>query len=155
MAQKNPDISVEEINNLIDFKGNPVWKVSFPPHVQAGDLVGTPGICGLRRQASIKGVRKQVSHIVWFAHHGYWPDEHLAIDHIDRDPSNNKIENLRLVTYDENNKNRGNRRERTSCILEISDGRKFSLGLHFPEHHQIVKETAMRMIALLEKEKPC
>ena len=150
MTQKNPDITVDEIRSMIDFLGNPVWKVSFPPHVRAGDLVGTPMICGLRRQASIKGVRKQVSHIVWFAHHGYWPDEHLAIDHIDRDPSNNLIENLRLVTYEENNKNRSKRRSRTTCVLELSDGRIFNLGQQFPENHQLVKETAMRVIAILE-----
>jgi len=150
MVSKNPDVTVEEIRSMIDFVGNPVWKVSFPPHVQAGDLVGTPMICGLRRQASIKGVRKQVSHIVWFAHHGYWPDQNLAIDHIDRDPSNNLIENLRLVTYEENNQNRSKYRSRTSCVLELSDGRTFNLGQQFPENHQLVKETAMRMLAILE-----
>ncbi|MAD98720.1 MAG: hypothetical protein Unbinned200contig1000_32 [Prokaryotic dsDNA virus sp.] len=151
MARKNPDITVAEIRSLIDFTENPVWKVSFPPHVKAGDLVGTVDIYGLRRQASIRGVRKQVSHIVWFAYNGYWPDKHLVIDHIDGDPSNNRIDNLRLVTHKVNNE----RRKRVPCVLEISDGRKFPLGLHLEEHHHIVKETAIRMIALLEKEKQC
>lgn len=41
---------------------------------------------------------------VWEYYNGKIPDG-LAIDHIDRNADNNQIENLRLVTYSENNKN--------------------------------------------------
>ena len=41
---------------------------------------------------------------VWIYHNGEIP-KGLVIDHIDRDRNNNQIENLRLVTHSENNKN--------------------------------------------------
>jgi len=41
--------------------------------------------------------------IAWFLHYGEWPNG--IIDHIDRDKKNNKIENLRVVSFRENNKN--------------------------------------------------
>lgn len=46
----------------------------------------------------------QRSHIVWFLHHKVWP--HMEIDHIDRDASNDRIENLRLATRSLQNTNR-------------------------------------------------
>lgn len=41
----------------------------------------------------------------WFLHHGHI-DPKLNIDHVDGDTSNNKLENLRLVTQAENLKNK-------------------------------------------------
>lgn len=41
--------------------------------------------------------------VVWFLHHGYWPTK--EIDHIDCNPQNDKIENLRLATRFENCQN--------------------------------------------------
>ena len=42
-------------------------------------------------------------HAIWCIHHDEWPDQ---IDHIDGDPANNKIENLRKSTTRENCRNR-------------------------------------------------
>jgi hypothetical protein len=41
--------------------------------------------------------------IVWFLHHGDYPD--AEIDHIDCDPSNDHPSNLRLASREENNQN--------------------------------------------------
>lgn len=46
---------------------------------------------------------------MWVLFH-YKIDRTLVIDHIDRNPSNNFIDNLRLVTQGENNKNKGSYR---------------------------------------------
>lgn len=46
-----------------------------------------------------------VHRIIWRLFNGEIPDD-LVIDHIDRNPSNNKISNLRLVTELVNNRNR-------------------------------------------------
>lgn len=56
------------------------------------------------------GVRKYNSHVVWFIHMGEWPD---LIDHINGDPSDDRIENLRIVTAEQNNMNRGPRSNRS------------------------------------------
>lgn len=46
--------------------------------------------------------------VIWMLHHGKWPDH--CIDHMDRDRTNNRIENLRDVTMSVNLLNRGNPR---------------------------------------------
>ena len=45
------------------------------------------------RRITIKGKSYREHHIVWLIHHGRLPSS--EIDHIDRDKTNNKIENLR------------------------------------------------------------
>ena len=42
--------------------------------------------------------------IAWLIYYGEWPKN--QIDHINQDPTDNRIENLRDVTHAENNKNR-------------------------------------------------
>lgn len=44
-----------------------------------------------------------VHRIIWYLEKGNWPD---MIDHIDRDPLNNLIENLRECTASQNHANR-------------------------------------------------
>jgi len=43
-------------------------------------------------------------------------DESLQIDHMNRDPSDDRIENLRVLTHQENNQNRGNTRNKNNGI---------------------------------------
>ena len=47
--------------------------------------------------------RYKYHRVVWLWHNGEWPTE---LDHINRDTSDNRIENLRQVTRTENNYNR-------------------------------------------------
>jgi len=42
--------------------------------------------------------------LVWVLHYGVWPD--LSIDHIDRDGTNNRIGNLRLATWSQQQANK-------------------------------------------------
>ena len=58
--------------------------------------------CGAYFQNSDKKLR--LHREVWKYHNGLIP-KGCVIDHIDRDVSNNQIENLRLATYSMNNKN--------------------------------------------------
>ena len=55
----------------------------------------------------IKGQKVSVvtARLCWLVHTGDWP--RYTIDHIDRDPFNNKWSNLRDITQAENNDNRG------------------------------------------------
>ncbi|WNL63276.1 homing endonuclease [Citrobacter phage Tr1] len=51
----------------------------------------------------VGGKMCQRSHVIWALHYGYFPDE---IDHIDQDKGNDKIENLREATRQQNCCNR-------------------------------------------------
>lgn len=53
--------------------------------------------------ASINGRRVYKHHVIWAMHYGEWPDS--MIDHMDGDPTNNHISNLRLVSRAENQRN--------------------------------------------------
>lgn len=52
-----------------------------------------------------KGTRYAAHRIAWALHYGEWP--HGEIDHINRDRSDNRISNLRVVSRSENMRNRG------------------------------------------------
>lgn len=57
-----------------------------------------------RGQVKIDGKNYKTHRLIWLLTYGYMPD---FIDHIDRNPMNNKISNLRSVTKSENEHNRG------------------------------------------------
>ncbi len=83
------------------------WKVSGPGKAFHG-VAGTKRDDGYYSVA-INNKRYLVHRVVWVLFH-YKIDRTLVIDHIDRNPSNNFIDNLRLVTQGENNKNKGSYR---------------------------------------------
>ncbi len=54
---------------------------------------------------------KPVTHVIWYWMTGEWPKKDRVIDHIDRDPSDNRWKNLRNVTRSQNNRNRSDFRK--------------------------------------------
>ncbi len=67
----------------------------------------------------------RVHQLIFLYHHGYIPK---IIDHIDRNPLNNNIENLREVTKSENGFNRGKNKNNTSkykCVTYMKDKKKW------------------------------
>ena len=54
-----------------------------------------------KRYTLFSDKREEVSHIVWHAATGYWPRLPEMIHHIDENPSNNELSNLRLMTISE------------------------------------------------------
>lgn len=69
--------------------------------VFVGDRVGSLDKDGYRK-FSLRGRYYREHRVIFFMHHMYWP---TLIDHIDRDVSNNSIENLREATPKLNSRN--------------------------------------------------
>lgn len=83
-------------------------------YLEGGPGKAFHGVAGTKRDdgyysVAINNKRYLVHRVVWVLFH-YKIDRTLVIDHIDRNPSNNFIDNLRLVTQGENNKNKGSYR---------------------------------------------
>lgn len=67
----------------------------------AGSLVKSVGY----HSVTINGSRYQLNRLVWIYHNGDIP-KGLLVDHINRNPRDNRIENLRLATYTQNEWNK-------------------------------------------------
>jgi len=82
-------------------------------HDQAGS-VDSKGY----RQIRVDGRLYLAHRLAWLMVHGVWPAFHL--DHIDRNPGNNAISNLRPCTHAENHQNVGVRSDSTSGVTGVS-----------------------------------
>lgn len=59
----------------------------------------------------------QTHRVIWAIVHGEWPEN--QIDHINGDPADNRIGNLRKVTNAENNRNRARTGRNTSGVVGV------------------------------------
>jgi hypothetical protein len=85
--------------------------------------------------------RYYLHRLAWFYTHGQWPSE---LDHINRDKSDNRIFNLRIVSRRQNNFNTGLRKDNTSghkgvcwypqnrkwCARSFTNGRYIHIGIY-------------------------
>lgn len=67
---------------------------------------------------SFDGTQYYVHRLVWLLSYGEWPSEY--IDHINRDKSDNKLENLRIVSSGENSRNVSKSSRNTSGQVGVS-----------------------------------
>lgn len=133
MANNNP-ITAEYLRSRLDYDsvaGTFMWK---PREVEAGShwtvrswngkYAGKPAGKKLTvRSATYISIcldnKQYLAHrLAWLYVHGVWPAD--QIDHIDRDPSNNRIVNLRPATASQNQANRSSPRNRTSGIRGVT-----------------------------------
>lgn len=107
---------------------------------KAGDIVGCE--CGRGyRQFKFKGVRYLTHRVIFFIFNGYMPE---FVDHIDGNPANNNIANLREATKSQNMINRKTHRNNKAGRLGVDympkgnawraqihkDGKKIYLGTY-------------------------
>lgn len=93
-----------------------VWRVQIGQR-RPGEEAG--GFDGRRRHRIRLDGHLYLSHrLAWLLHYGEWPSE--VIDHIDGDPSNNRISNLRSATQAQNTWNSRRRSDNTSGVRGVS-----------------------------------
>ena len=72
-------------------------------NAKAGDIMGYLDQKSRRVDVRVKNKHYKAHRLAWFYVHGVWPNS--EIDHIDRNPSNNAISNLRTSSREENSHN--------------------------------------------------
>ena len=118
-----PYPSQEELHEKFEYCADNIfkplmWKINPSPNVKIGDLAGWVEKHGYYLITMNKGSKYRLHRLVWIYHNGDIPDE-MQVDHIDGNPKNNRIENLRLATHAENMRNSKIRSDNTSGIKGV------------------------------------
>ena len=114
-----PTLTAEQLRGLLNYDRE---TGEFTRRVERG---GEP-VCAVAgyfdkdgyREIRVNGKAYKAHRLAWLYVHGEWPERNL--DHIDVDPSNNRISNLRLATQSQNNANRGVQSNNTSGYKGVS-----------------------------------
>lgn len=88
-----------------DHETGVLYHTSDSPVRYAGRPVGTPSGHGGHLSVKHRGIQLKAHRMAWAIFHGSI-DASMQIDHINGDPVDNRIANLRLVTNKENHKNK-------------------------------------------------
>jgi len=123
-----PELTVERLRALLHYdaeSGVFTRLVSTSQNGQAGAIAGTSGPRGYRN-ISIDGRNYQEHRVAWFYAHGAWPTH--QIDHLNGNPEDNRLSNLRDVPPYVNQMNkRGPYRNNTTGFLGVTrDGNRFA-----------------------------
>ena len=90
---------------------------------RAGEEAGNLRSDGYRN-VILDYVTFKVHRVVWAMHFGVWPSG--LLDHVDGNPSNNRISNLRPATHVQNMRNRRKHKNNTSGIKGVRKNRNGS-----------------------------
>ncbi len=93
--------------------GQLIWKKNLRGPAKKGTVAGWLGSNGYFK-VGVNGSEEYVHRIIWLLHHGYLPENNL--DHIDRNKTNNKIENLREASQSCNMRNYGNKQHNKTGV---------------------------------------
>lgn len=111
------ELTVERLRELLAYDANTgefTWRVSCKG-TNAGDRAGTDSDEG-RRHITIGYASFKAHRLAWFYIYGTWPKR--LIDHINGNPADNRIENLREATVRENmyNQRRAHKHNKTGVL---------------------------------------
>ena len=109
-----PELTAEELRELLHYDqetGIFTWKVSTSSRAKAGDVAGCLGGDGYLRITVLSRLHR-AHRLAWLYMNGTWPK--LDIDHINRNRSDNRIENLRDISRKQNSQNRSKSSTNTS-----------------------------------------
>tara|TARA_B100001057_G_scaffold162519_2_gene163172 strand:- start:527 stop:1012 length:486 start_codon:yes stop_codon:yes gene_type:complete len=141
----------EYLKSLLDYNpetGKLIWKVTRGS-IKSGSEAGSTNCLGYRL-IGIDGKRYLGHRLAWLWYYGRWPEN--EIDHINHNPNDNRIKNLRELSHKQNMKNQSLYRNNTSghagvhwirrdkrWLAQIQvNGKKINLG-YFKEKEDAVK----------------
>ena len=107
-------ILLHELFNYVD--GAFYWRKRPNARVAPGEKAGSEDEFGYTFIA-YKRKKYGLHRLIFWKQHGYLPDE---VDHIDGNPRNNRIENLRAASHRENMYNAKIRKDNTSGVKGVS-----------------------------------
>ena len=110
-------LTKEYLTQLFDYRdGNLYWKLKKSDKIKIGQKAGSKSTNNYYN-IRIDGASYKLHRIIYIMHFGFVPEQ---LDHIDGDPTNNRIENLRPCNYSENGKNRTKQKNNTSGYKGVS-----------------------------------
>ena len=118
-------ITQEQLKELLDYNqdtGAFTWKANRGIRVKSGDKAGSLQKTGYIH-LKLNSVAYLAHRIAWLYHYGYIPK---YIDHINRDRTDNRIENLRECSLSQNQWNRTKNKNNTSGTKGVSWNKKMN-----------------------------
>lgn len=110
-------ITQDYVNQLFEYRdGELFWKIKHSRNILIGKKVGSKTKRGYF-QLRIDKKFYLIHRVIFLMHYGHLPE---YLDHIDGNPSNNKIENLRAATLTQNQYNKKLNKNNSSGIKGVS-----------------------------------
>ena len=118
MADQYFTLTQEYLQSIFDYKDGEIYwkKIKVKNQVQAGDVAGFITNNNYKN-VRLDGKKIPVHHIIFIMHYGYLPKK---IDHKDNNRLNNRIENLRIATTENNNQNAVRRKDNTTGVKGVN-----------------------------------
>ena len=111
--------SQSEVSAILEYNqedGRLIWKVAANSRAAKGSMAGHKRKDGYM-MVSFGGKKYLAHRVIWLLVHGYWPK---YIDHMDGDPGNNRMQNLRECSHSENMRNRKLPKNNTSGVKGVT-----------------------------------
>ncbi len=125
---KEKQISIDRLYDIMDYDPDTGYVVSLVQRgpIRVGQRLGCLDTSSGYRYIMVDGVRVLEHRLIWFFCKFYWPTN--IIDHIDGNRANNKLSNLRDVSYRDNSTNKINNKN-IGCNITKTLSNKFMVTL--------------------------